>query len=142
MKLDEIDILARTIYGEARGEYARVDGGLGGLIAVGNVVMNRLKTQSRFGKTLGEVCQKPYQFSCWNEKDPNQRILKQNLMGDPMFQLCLEVARRLYAQEWPDLTKGSDHYHAKTMPALPPWAMGHTPRFCIGQHIFYSLKKG
>lgn len=27
MNMDEINVLARTIYGEARGEYARRDGG-------------------------------------------------------------------------------------------------------------------
>lgn len=31
---DEMDILARTIYGEARGEYTHPEGGLGALIAV------------------------------------------------------------------------------------------------------------
>ena len=41
--MNDIHILARTIYGEARGEYYRLDGGLSSLIAIGNVVKNRLK---------------------------------------------------------------------------------------------------
>ncbi|MES2252810.1 MAG: cell wall hydrolase, partial [Pseudomonadota bacterium] len=69
--MGDIDILARTIYGEARGEYGRVDGGLAALIAVGNVIVNRTQQQTWFGRTVRDVCLKPYQFSCWNRNDPN-----------------------------------------------------------------------
>ena len=117
---DEIDILARTIYGEARGEYEHREGGLCALIAVGNVVMNRLKAQSQYGKTIQEICQKPWQFSCWNKGDPNQAILRQQDIADPLFTVCCQVAAKVARKEWPDLTKGSDHYHALSVSAS--WA--------------------
>ncbi len=60
---EEVDVLTRTIYGEARGEYHRHDGGMAALIAVGNVVMNRLKAKTWYGLTIKEICQKPFQFS-------------------------------------------------------------------------------
>ncbi len=140
-KSDENDILARTIYGEARGEYEHVDGGISALIGVGNVVMNRVKAQkSHYGKSIQEVCQKPFQFSCWNVGDPNRAILMRERISDPVFTLCFEVATRVALGEWPDLTKGSDHYHAFSI--LPHWARGQKPKVRLAGHIFYRLTEG
>ena len=62
------DILARTLWGEARGE------SLAGQIAVAWTIRNRVndgKAKSWWGEGYAGVCQKPYQFSCWNKSDPN-----------------------------------------------------------------------
>ena len=66
------DVLARTVWGEARGE------GQAGMVAVANVVMNRVNFARAqlggnywWGNTIMRVCQKPLQFSCWNQADPN-----------------------------------------------------------------------
>ncbi len=134
------DILARTIYGEARGEYHSPEGGLSALIAVGNVVMNRVKAQSGYGSTIQEVCLKPLQFSCWNAGDPNRAILMGEVINDPLFTLCSKVATKVASEEWPDLTKGSNHYHACSI--LPPWARGQKPRMRLANHVFYQLAKG
>ena len=66
----EVDVLARTIWGEARGE------GKEGMEAVASVILNRTEIAKRldgywWGNTIIQVCQKPYQFSCWNKLDPN-----------------------------------------------------------------------
>ena len=140
-KSDENDILARTIYGEARGEYDHVEGGISALIGVGNVVMNRVKAQkSHYGKSIQEVCQKPFQFSCWNASDPNRSLLMRERISDPVFALCFEVATKVALEEWPDLTKGSDHYHAFSI--LPHWARGQKPKVRLAGHIFYRLTEG
>jgi len=141
MKTDDIDVLARTIYGEARGEYGG-QAGMASLVAVGNVVMNRLTAGGRYGKTIQEVCQKPWQFSCWNEGDPNRRIMMRKTIDDPVFSVCFEVATKVSQQHWPDLTMGSNHYHAATMSVYPRWAKGSKPRVSIGRHLFYQLGKG
>ncbi|MBX9805594.1 MAG: cell wall hydrolase [Alphaproteobacteria bacterium] len=142
MKSDkDIDLLARTIYGEARGEF-NGKAGLASLIAVGNVVMNRVRLKGWFGHTIQEVCHKPWQFSCWNEQDPNRLILLQKEILDPVFFICRDVANKVFRQEWPDLTKGSDHYHATTMSLYPKWSKGIPPKVCIGKHVFYQLMKG
>ena len=57
----DADILARTIWGEARGE------GKGGMEAVALVVLNRLDVSNQkggywWGNTLLDICRKPYQF--------------------------------------------------------------------------------
>ena len=57
------DILARTLWGEARGE------GPAGQIAVAWTIRNRVfdgKEKSWWGEGYAGVCQKPWQFSCWN----------------------------------------------------------------------------
>lgn len=58
----DLDVCTRTLYGEARGEYAQ--NGPIALITVANVIMNRFKRGGKYGKTLTEVCLKPHQFSC------------------------------------------------------------------------------
>jgi spore germination cell wall hydrolase CwlJ-like protein len=133
----DLDVLARTIYGEARGEYHSPEGGLSALIAVGNVIMNRVKAQSGYGNTIQEVCLKPRQFSCWNAGDPNRSILMGEALRDPIFALCSRVATKVAAEEWPDLTKGSDHYHAFSI--LPHWARGQKPKARVANHVFYRL---
>jgi hypothetical protein len=142
MTHNEIEILARTIYGETRGEYLNPEGGIASLIAVGNVVMNRVKAQSAYGKTIQEVCQKPWQFSCWNKDDPNRVLLMQTEIVDPIFTVCLKVATKVARDDWPDLTKGCDHYHAISLPVFPYWARGHKPKLRLARHVFYQLFKG
>jgi len=142
MQSDDIDILARTIYGEARGEYACLEGGLASLIAIGNVVMNRLEVHQFYGNTIREICHKPFQFSCWNRDDPNRELLLRGDIIDPLFTLCREVATKIAREEWPDLTKGSDHYHAISLPLIPYWARGQKPKVRLARHVFYQLIKG
>lgn len=137
----DVQILARTIYGEARGEYNKLQGGLAALMAVGNVVMNRLQQDSWYGATVQEVCQKPWQFSCWNIRDANFKLLQPEIIMDPNFSICLEVAERIISGQWPDLTAGADHYHTVTMPIIPRWAEGIKPKRQIGQHLFYDLRR-
>ncbi len=132
----DLDIVARTLYGEARGEYAQA--GPAALIAVANVIVNRLKKGERYGKTLTEVCLKHRQFSCWNAGDPNRPLIQQeDLEKDPLFVLCKNVARKVSQEEWPDLTRGSDHYHA--LSCKPSWSRAHKIKLRLGHHIFYKL---
>src|SRR5690349_15270839 len=78
----ETDVLARTLWGEARGE------GETGMQAVASVVLNRVALAQERGKywwgnNIIQVCQKPYQFSCWNRSDPNFRQLQEVDSDDP-----------------------------------------------------------
>ncbi|OJX13204.1 MAG: hypothetical protein BGO77_08520 [Caedibacter sp. 37-49] len=137
---EDIDVLARTIYGEARGEYKRPDGGIASLIAVANVVMNRLKAKTWYGMTVKEVCQKPFQFSCWNKQDPNRALITSSkVQEDPLFMTCQQVAQQVVAEQWPDLTRGSDHYYATSLSKPPVWSEKVQPRLKLGQHIFFQL---
>lgn len=135
---DDLDVLARTIFGEARCEYGYSQGGMASLIAVGNVIMNRSKSPKRFGRTLKEVCLRPWQFSCWNENDPVRKTIEGvGPQADPVFGICRDVAIGVALQNWPDLTKGSDHYHANY--CHPKWADPERLKVKLGRHIFYRL---
>lgn len=131
----EIDILARTIYGEARGE------SISGQEAIASVVLNRVAFASRrggfwWGNTISEVCLKPWQFSCWNEKDPNSKIIKQVSETDVAFCICRRIAARAIAGVLDDLTSGATHYHVKKL--RPKWSINKIPCAEIGNHFFYN----
>jgi len=139
-RLYDLDVLARTIYGEARGEFNQTDGGLGALMAIANVIVNRTKFPQRFGKSISEICLKPHQFSCWNANDANYQMITSVQLGDNhIFDLCWNVAENIYQGKWPDLTHGSDHYYASWLSYTPAWVKGVKPQACIGQHIFFKL---
>ena len=95
-----IETLARTIYGEARGELVR------GKEAVAAVVMNRVRRAMErggywWGSTAEEVCLRPWQFSCWNENDPNREKILAVGRDNRNFQSCLRIARRALADVLP-----------------------------------------
>jgi len=135
----DLDTFSRTLYGEGRGEYTKPDGGLAALIAIANVVMNRVKQKSWFGKTIRDVCLKPWQFSCWNKDDPNYPIILAVTKADPLFEICHQVATAVSDDRWPDLTKGSDHYFSSILQVHPKWAQNRLPNFRLGRHQFYKL---
>lgn len=129
-----IDTLARTVWGEARGE-PNQQAGMG---AVANVVLNRVRRQTYWGKTVREVCRKPYQFSCWNVGDPNLPKLSAVTASNPSFALALRVAEAAVNNQLPDATLGATHYYARSMLQPPKWARGHAPCATIGSHLFFN----
>ena len=132
--MNETEILAKTIYGEARGE------SVAGMEAVANVILNRVKMnliQSMWwGKSIEEVCLKPKQFSCWNQDDPNFKILQNDLSQNPIYQICERIAKRALAGVLKDNTNGATHYHSFT--CHPLWARHLVPCAQIGHHLFYK----
>lgn len=133
---NDTDILARTIWGEARGE------GSAGMQAVAAVIMNRVAISKKFrnfwwGLDLQEICRKPYQFSCWNRDDPNFEKLRRVDSNDLYFATALRIAARAANGLLPDPTMGATHYHAAGI--TPHWTRGEKPCAVIGRHIFYRL---
>jgi len=134
-----VDVLARTIWGEARGQPQE------GLEAVASVVLNRVKrAQERGGYWWGgdiiSVCQKPYQFSCWNRSDPNYKKLTAVTEKNIHFATALRIARRAVVGTLADNTNGATHYHTKAI--SPYWAVDQVPTIIIGDHIFYNIMEG
>src|SRR5690606_17855731 len=67
-----VDTLARTLWGEARGT------GLLDMFGVAAVIRERYLRPGWWSKPSDDwwsVCRNPYQFSCWNQGDPNRKKL-------------------------------------------------------------------
>lgn len=128
----EIDVMARTMWGEARGE------GKTGMQAVANVIMNRVKNGGWWGATPAEVCKKKSQFSCWNSNDPNYPKLLAVDSSDSNFRTALILAESAYNGTLPDITGGATNYLALgSLSSVPSWAKGMTKTAQIGNHTFY-----
>ena len=125
-----VEVLARTIWGESRGEKPE------GQEAVANVVMNRVAHRTRFPTTVDAVCLQAWQFSCWNQNDPNRK--KMLALKVSQMQPQMDIAKRAVAKELADRTSGADHYHARGV--KPFWTRGSKPTVTIGRHIFYRLE--
>lgn len=122
----ELDILARTIWGEARGE------GASGMAAVAAVIMNRVRSPA-WPNTIRGVVLQPWQFSMWNKGDPNGAQAMAVTEADPAFRTALAVA--VAAMGGADPTGGANHYHADSV--VPKWASAMQKVGAIGNHIFY-----
>jgi len=132
----EIDVLARTLWGEARSE------GVQGMEAVACVVLNRVEVARKmagywWGNNTIQVCQKAYQFSCWNKSDPQYRRVISVTEKDVHFSTCVRVARRALLALIDDPTNGATHYHADYV--NPVWADINKKTEIVGRHIFYKL---
>lgn len=131
----DIETLARTIWGEARGELHA------GMIAVGWVVRNRASDElERWPKTIEAVCRQKSQFSCWNSNDPNSVKLRTVDVSNPAFRQCLRAAVEVICGSL-DPTKGANHYLtialAESKP--PKWYDPDKVRIDIGHHRFLRL---
>lgn len=125
-----VDVVARTIWGEARGE------GDTGMQAVACVIANRVAAPGWWGSGWQGVCQARYQFSCWNSNDPNLVKLAMVDASDPAFAAALDIAAAAVNGSLADITNGATNYH--TTAIHPSWADDLTVTARIGNHIFYA----
>lgn len=138
------DVLARTIWGEARGE------GTAGMQAVANVIMNRVAAAKksftyglRWGSTVAGVCRKPAQFSCWNPYNgrslndynivANYKMMIAVTTADPLFQSAMSIAELALLGTLKDITGGATSYYAGSP---PQWADAGNRTAVIGNHTF------
>lgn len=128
----DVLILARTIYGEARGESE------GAKIAVANVIMNRVKNPKWWGNTVKEVCLAKNQFSCFNFDDPNFLELINVTIKNKVFQECFGIAFSVMKGFIIDNTNGANHYHNKSV--NPEWNDRMNMTLEIDNLLFYNEK--
>lgn len=126
----DVEIAARTVYGEARGE------SYSGKLAVCWTIRNRTENPNWWGRSVAEVCLKPKQFSCWD--DHNRIKMLQVGLGDPIFADCMRATLEVVMGTALDLTLGADHYHA--MSIRPAWAKDERLTAIVGNHKFYKLR--
>lgn len=125
---DNAYCLAQNMYHEARGE------DIAGLVAVGNVVLNRVLSK-RFPNTICEVVRQggesrnKCQFSWWCDG-------RSDTMKDKAaWKMMVWIAKKLLDRSIGDNTNGSLFYH--TVSVDPYWNDSMTPKMRLGTHIFY-----
>ncbi|MGI0077172.1 MAG: cell wall hydrolase, partial [Nitrosopumilaceae archaeon] len=116
---DELDVLSRTIYGEARGE------GEEGMKAVGNVMVNRGR---KANAPVSSAALSSSQFSCWNGG-----------AIPPRDETTDRIAREILEGRVADNTGGATHYLNPRTAADHSWSRGQDDKVTstIGQHVFY-----
>ena len=133
--LTTLRIYAQTMWGEARG------GGLAAMEDVGCVILRRVVIGGSWGSSVAAVCQAPWQFSSWNENDPNRDKMRAVTIADPSFALAMHAAALGLAGKLVDRTGGADSYFAVGIPT-PYWARDprshHTAT--IWRHTFWQTR--
>lgn len=124
---DSIDVVAKTLYYEARGE------GEVGIRAVASVLQNRAKNRS--GKTDVAHCaaeaKRKLQFSCWNGKKDLPKG------KGAAWDICVKVAKEMAAGKF---TAGHTHTHYYAYNICnPKWANG-VAGLVIGNHKFLTVR--
>ena len=120
------EVIAITILAEARGEGKR------GMYAVACVISKRIKERK---KTGAQICLQPWQFSCWNENDP-QRLHLRKLLLHELAPYAITLAKNIKHLDL-TFTAQANHYHTKTV--NPYWSKGKRPVATIGNHVFFKL---
>ena len=122
----QIACMAENAYFEAGHEPTK------GIIAVNNVVMNRVEDK-RFPKTpcgvinqrTGRVCQ--FSWKCEGRK---------RIADWAAFRRAKEIAEHVYIGNYGDVTGGAQFYHANYV--RPHWSRVFDRTTQIGAHIFYE----
>ncbi len=149
--LNDIQVLACTLYGEARSEPTE------GIMAVACVIRNRVKADigsdgkpDWWGEGYKGVCLAKWQFSCWlpeggegNHKKLAQLVadLKAGQVTDARYKECAWIATGIVNEWGRDITNGADHYHVAGMMPRPAWAEKVSPIKQVAKHVFYRLLK-
>ena len=126
---DDSIYLARTIYGEARGQSYESK------VAVGWIIKNRLAT-GRWGDTYKSVVTARLQFTCWNHNiDPQGYAAIHNPLGQA-WEDCKRAARAVMsASDDTNPLPGAVNYYSPTaqsqLHAINPDTYPETPLFAI-----------
>lgn len=132
LTLEDVIIGARTIAMEGRNQP------FGAQKAIAHNLINRAKSPDfPHDSSIAEAALRQWQYSGWNDRDPNREKIRSMSMNDSPIQIA--VLALIEAWREPDFTRGSDHYFAISIDP-PDWA---DPSRFVGQwgdHMFYKLR--
>lgn len=136
---DEVIVLAKTAYGEARGS---CDDEVRGVC---QVILNRVNKPGWWGRDIISVCYHPYQFSCWNKDDPNRAILLEVTFDDKDFQRVLGLALQVYSGKYLNKVGKATNYHTQKNPIPgemwpPTWTRSMHLIAVLQDHLYYVEK--
>lgn len=136
-QINAANILARTLFAEARGE------GEKGIDAVASVILNRSNGKA---ENFPKVCLAKKQFSCWNDKKdltPDKyKYLMPVAASKPgkdreMWLYCQKIAGQMMFGEFKSTIGNRNAYH--TISVTPSWDTAMSDKTTIGNHIFGYL---
>lgn len=127
MQLDDRELIARTLQAEAGNQ------GLGGMLAVGSVIKNRMGS----GQSFRDIILAPAQFSAWNKftgaagGEQGQDMSKIKPSED-----AYAAADALISGNIADITGGATHYYNPDI-SNPAWGASAGGDWTkIGSHVF------
>jgi N-acetylmuramoyl-L-alanine amidase len=141
---EDTDILARTIFGEARNQT------MDGQIAVAWTIRHRAEIakayvaahktpRPNFGDgTIANACLDAYEFSCWNTADATRLRMLTVARNEPGYQLAQHVALGVVLGLLEDRMPGTTHYfNPAAVSKTPDWVATATFVNTVGAHRFY-----
>lgn len=124
-------LLTLCIWREARGE------DLAAKRAVAWCIRNRVTDPGWWGRSWADVVLKPYQFSSFNQGDPN--ATKFPGPDDAAWLNSITAAHDAFYGKGDDPTKGATHYYDDSIAKNPPaWASKMVPTLKVGKLNFYK----
>lgn len=128
---EQLDVLTRTVLGEARGE------GQLGMEAVAHVLNNRAQS-GQFPSDPALVARQPNQFSTWNDVSRGGNNPQQFSPSSPLYQTAQQAIQNVFGGNSPDPTYGAMYFHTPNV--SPSWAnnVNQYGTTQIGNHIFYN----
>lgn len=141
--LDDLDVMALTVWAESRGE------GVRGQSAVAWVIRNRWEHPRWWSRnrdnipddTIASVCLDPWQFSCWNPNDPQRKLLVDpKTLERADVKSIRQVCEKVLLSEILDPTDCSDHYCTTKIVKFTNWARSRKPVAMIGNHSFFRIE--
>ncbi|RQT35461.1 cell wall hydrolase [Burkholderia cepacia] len=126
---DEWMYMARTLYGEARGQNFESK------VAVAWIIRNRLE-RGTWGDTYKDVVTARLQFTCWSERiDPDGYKAIHNPQGDPWKDCKKAALKVMLARDEENVFPGATHYYSPRaqaqLHAKNPTLYPNTPLFAV-----------
>lgn len=119
-----------TIWQEARNQ------GPEGMLAVAEVIRNRMMHKYASDGTAAGTVLAPLQFSGWNVHDPNRIPSVELDDQDPVVQACI-MAWNQAVHDATESVNGALNYCRFDLTPMPDWALPSLQVARVGAHVFF-----
>jgi len=131
--LSSADLMALCVWRESQDQ--PIDGQRG----VAHVISNRASQPGWWGRDIQTVVLHPWQFSSFNEHDPNSSKWPGD--NDPAWEQCLDISIAVLNGSDADLTEGATYYHDTSMGWPSAWGniSEYENTLNVGRLKFYRM---
>ena len=127
------------VFGEARGGSYELQKAVANVIRNRAIVLCERKRAASLLDAIKYVVLAKWQFSCFNDNDPNKSKLIVPLQWErpEVWESCLEAVRTVFVSNASDNTEGATHYFVASMKVVPIWTDGATLTVVIDNTKFF-----